>query len=110
LSGDNWYPSQAYLRWNGSGFGDINVAAAGAAPEDGFCEYLAFNCAGTNPPGIRPRWGDYGYAAWDGQNFYIGNEYIAHSCSYSQFMADPTCGGTRTFFGNFSTHIQRLSP
>jgi hypothetical protein len=57
---------------------------------------------------IRPRWGDYGYAAWDGRRFFVANEYIANGCSYSEFVQDFTCGGTRTFYGNFSTHIQKL--
>ncbi len=108
LVGNNWYPSQAYLRWNSSALGGINVAAAGKAPQDGFCEYAAFGCGGRNVP--RPRWGDYGSAAWDGHNFYVANEYIAHRCTFDQFIADNTCGKTRTLFGNFSTHIQRLSP
>jgi hypothetical protein len=109
LVGNRWYPSHAYLRWNGTDLGGIKVAAAGKAPEDGFCEYAAFSCAAPHVP--RPRWGDYGAATWDGHNFYVANEYIAHRCSFDRFMAgNHTCGGTRTFFGNFSTHIQRLRP
>lgn len=110
LSGDNHYPSAAYGTWQPSGPGSaIRVAAAGQAPEDGFCEYLYFNCGQTATPSIRPRWGDYGYAAWDGTEFFVANEYIAHSCSFSEFNADHTCGGTRTFYGNFSTRITKLA-
>jgi hypothetical protein len=110
LAGKNYYPSAAYAVFDG-GFGPrVNVAGAGAAPEDGFCEYLYFNCAGTPTPAIRPRWGDYGAAAWDGSQFYVANEYIAHSCDFATFVQDYTCGGTRTFYGNFSTHIAVLSP
>jgi hypothetical protein len=109
LSGQSWYPSAGYTTWSSGPGSALHVAAAGAAPEDGFCEYIAFNCAGTDPPAARPRWGDYGYAAWDGSSFYVANEYIAHSCSYSQFSKDYTCGGKRSFYGNFSTHIQKLS-
>jgi hypothetical protein len=110
LSGDNWYPSAAYTTWSARPGGAVHIAGAGAAPEDGFCEYLAFNCGGTDQaPAIRPRWGDYGAAAWDGSRFFVANEYIAHSCTFSRFVTDNTCGGTRTFYGNFSTHIQRLS-
>lgn len=108
LSGDKWYPSAAYARWTSGMAGSLNVAAAGKAPEDGFCEYLAFNCAGTPTPQIRPRWGDYGYAAWDGHRFFVANENIANSCSFTRFDADHTCGKTRTFYGNFATHIQVL--
>jgi hypothetical protein len=109
LSGSGYYPSAAYMSFDGRPGGAVSVAGLGQAPEDGFCEYLFFNCAQTTPTaGIRPRWGDYGYAAWDGSKFYVANEYIAHSCDYSAFYADTTCGGTRTFYGNFSTHIQVL--
>ena len=85
LSGDSWYPSAGYTTWSSRPGSTLHVAGAGAAPQDGFCEYLAFNCAGTDPPGIRPRWGDYGYAAWDGSRFYLANEYIAHRCTFSTF-------------------------
>lgn len=108
IAGANWYPSAGYTTWSSGPGSALHVAGAGAAPEDGFCEYLAFNCAATDPPGIRPRWGDYGYAAWDGSDFFVANEYIAHRCTYSEFVKDFTCGGTRTFYGNFSTHVQRL--
>jgi hypothetical protein len=110
LAGNNWYPSAAYQTWNGGPGTGIFVAGFGAAPEDGFCEYLFFNCAQTPIPQIRPRWGDYGYAAWDGHQFFVANEYIAHSCSFARFNADHTCGKTRSFYGNFSTHIEALSP
>jgi hypothetical protein len=109
ISGDKWYPSAGYTGWSSRPGHVLHVAGMGAAPEDGFCEYLAFNCANTTPPGIRPRWGDYGYAAWDGKSFYVANEYIAHRCTFSRFVKDFTCGGTRSFYGNFSTHIQKLS-
>jgi hypothetical protein len=109
LAGANWYPTAGYTTWSNGPGSTLHVAAPGAAPEDGFCEYLAFNCADTDPPGIRPRWGDYGYAAWDGSRFFVANEYIAHSCSFARFTQDFTCGGTRSFYGNFSTHVQRLS-
>jgi hypothetical protein len=108
VSGANWYPSAGYATWRSGPGSTLHLAGVGAAPEDGFCEYLAFNCAGTETPMIRPRWGDYGYAAWDGRRFFVANEYIANGCSYSEFVQDFTCGGTRTFYGNFSTHIQTL--
>jgi hypothetical protein len=110
LSGNNYYPSAAYMTWNHGAGSGVYISGLGKAPEDGFCEYLAFNCAQTTPtPGIRPRWGDYGYAAWDGREFFVGNEWIAHSCTFAEFNKDYTCGGTRTFYGNFSTHITRLA-
>jgi hypothetical protein len=111
LTGDKWYPSAAYSFWSGPRPGrGVHIAAAGAGPDDGFTQYLAFNSGGTDPiPTIRPRWGDYAAAAWDGKRFYLANEYVAHSCSYKEFSTDFTCGGKRTFYANFSTHVQRLS-
>jgi hypothetical protein len=109
LSGRGYFPSAAYMTFDQRPGAAVSIAGAGQAPEDGFCEYLFFNCGQTTPTAsIRPRWGDYGYAAWDGSKFYLANEYIAHSCNYVTFHADTTCGGTRTFYGNFSTHVQVL--
>lgn len=109
VAGDSYYPSAAYMTWSNGAGPNLFVSGLGKAPEDGFCEYLYFNCAGTPTPQIRPRWGDYGYAAWDGTQFFVANEWIAHSCNFTTFDSDTTCGGTRTFYGNFSTHIARLS-
>lgn len=109
LAGNNYYPSAAYMKWNHGAGAGLYVSGLGKAPEDGFCEYVFFNCAQTSPPQIRPRWGDYGYAAWDGSQFFVANEWIAHSCTFAEFDNDTTCGGTRTFYGNFSTHITRLA-
>jgi hypothetical protein len=110
LSGRGYYPSAAYMTWNKGAGPAVSVAGLGKAPEDGFCEYVFFNCGGASDDvkTIRPRWGDYGYAAWDGTQFYVANEYIAQSCNFSTFNSDTTCGGTRTFYGNFSTHVQVL--
>lgn len=109
VAGDSYYPSAAYMNWSNGAGPSLYVSGLGRAPEDGFCEYIYFNCAQTPMPQIRPRWGDYGYAAWDGTQFFVANEYIAHSCNFTTFDSDHTCGGTRTFYGNFSTHIARLA-
>ena len=110
LSGDTHFPTAAYARWSPSGTGDVYTAAEGAAPEDGFCEYVFYNCAQTSQPAIRPRWGDYGFAAYDGTDIWVASEYIAHSCSFSKFNSDVTCGGKRSYYGNFSTRISRVQP
>jgi hypothetical protein len=110
LSGSSHFPGAAYATWGAGGPGDVWTASEGKAPEDGFCEYTYFNCAGTPTPKIRPRWGDYGAAVFDGTNLFIASEYIAHSCTFQTFSSDPTCGGTRSFYGNFSTRITRLAP
>jgi hypothetical protein len=110
LAGADHFPSAAYATLNPAGPGDVYTAAEGAAPEDGFCEYTFYNCGQTATPTIRPRWGDYGAATFDGTNLWVASEYIAHSCTFAQFDSDTTCGGTRTYYGNFSTRISKLSP
>src|SRR5205814_8430872 len=59
LAGRDWYPTAAYALVGSDGPGVLHVAGAGAGPQDGFCEYTFFNCAGTSDPHNRPRWGDY---------------------------------------------------
>src|SRR5689334_22090430 len=89
LVGDNHFPSAAYSGWRTpSGPTSGYVANGGKAPEDGFCEYNFFNCAGTATPTARPRWGDYGAAVFDGTSLYVANEDIAASCSYATFSKD----------------------
>jgi hypothetical protein len=106
LVGKDYYPSAAYTSIDRQGTGDVYVARKGAGPEDGFCEYLFYNCAGTTPnPSIRPRWGDYGAAVTDGNRIWIASEYIAHTCTFAQYLADFTCGGTRAALGNWATRI-----
>ena len=105
LTGDNNYPSAAYASLDAKvGMGDVHVAAAGAGPWDGFTSYWAF--------GGRPRWGDYGAAAVDGNSIWVASEYIAQTCTYAQYLVSPVgqCGGTRGVLGNWSTHISKLTP
>ena len=61
--------------------GPIQVAAAGLGPQDGFTGYKAF--AAPNPP--RPRWGDYGAAAVDGNDIWIASEYIGQTCTLAEY-------------------------
>jgi hypothetical protein len=77
-----------------------------------------------NPP--RTRWGDFGSAAVDGNSIWIGSEYIAHACDYTDWGGPffggsgdnllGTCGGashgpgTRAALGNWSTRISKLTP
>jgi len=70
LSGPTTYPSAAYVPFRGATgpSGALTVAAAGAAPEDGFTcgTPLTFGC----------RWGDYsGGAVWHGRA-YLMTEFI----------------------------------
>jgi hypothetical protein len=103
LTGDNDYPSAAFASLDDKiGMGPIQVAAAGVGPWDGFTSYHAF----TN----RPRWGDYGATAVVGNTIWIASEYVAQTCSYTTYLADPTCGGTRGALGNWSTHVSQVTP
>jgi hypothetical protein len=104
LVGPDWFPSAAYVTLTQQGTGSIQVARAGNDSQDGFSEYRAF-------PPFRPRWGDYGAAATDGNSIWIASEYIEASCTYSQWLATNfRCGDTRTALGNWSTRISKVNP
>jgi len=105
LVGPNDHPSAAYASLDAkAGAGDVHVIAAGAGPQDGF--------SGIPAPGARPRWGDYGATAVDGDSIWIASEYIAQTCTYAQYLAAPfgTCGSTRGALGNWATRISELIP
>ncbi|HEY6960339.1 MAG TPA: hypothetical protein VI408_00475 [Gaiellaceae bacterium] len=104
LTGDNAYPSAAYTGIDAKvGAGDVHLAAPGVGAWDGFTQYRAFGAG-------RPRWGDYGAAAVMGNSIWIASEYVAQTCNYATYKADPTCGGTRAPLGNWSTHISQITP
>ncbi|GAA0382035.1 hypothetical protein GCM10009530_36000 [Microbispora corallina] len=106
VAGADYYPSAGFASLDArTGAGDVQIAAPGKGPQDGFSGYKAFN----DPP--RPRWGDYGAAAADGDAVWIASEYIGQSCSLAQYTAAPllTCGGTRTALANWGTRITRLT-
>ncbi|MEU7873054.1 hypothetical protein [Dactylosporangium sp. NPDC049140] len=107
LVGDGYFPSAAYSAFDGrTGAGTIYLAKAGLGPQDGFSGYRAFN----DPP--RPRWGDYGATAVDGNNIWIASEYIGQTCTLAQYEATPfgSCGGTRTALANWGTRISLIKP
>ena len=105
LLGNDHYPSAAYTAIDAKiGVGDIHVIAEGAGPQDGFSGYRPL----VNP--IRPRWGDYGAAAVDGNTIWVASEYTAQTCTYAAYLLDPTCGGTRAPLGNWSTRVTQLTP
>jgi hypothetical protein len=124
--GDTLDPSAAYAAIDANaGVGAWNVVngGTGAARDDGFSGYKAQRF--PNP--IRPRWGDYGAAAVDGNSVWIASEYIAHNCSYVDFGGPffiggtgdnllGTCGGashgpgSRSALANWSTRISKLTP
>ena len=104
LTGDSNYPSAAFAGVDDKvGMGDIQVAAPGAGAWDGFTGIVAFGAG-------RPRWGDYGAAALDGQTIWIASEYVAQTCTYAAYLLDPTCGGTRGALSNWSTHVSDVTP
>jgi hypothetical protein len=67
-----------------------------------------FNGAGTDPPAARPRWGDYSAAVTVGGNLWFASEWIAQRCTFTQYLAKTTCGGTRGALGKRSTRLSRL--
>jgi len=104
LTGDNDYPSAALAGLDAkAGMGAVQIAAAGAGPWDGFTSYVIFGAG-------RPRWGDYGAAAVDGSNIWVASEYVAQTCTYTEYLVVPRgqCGGTRGALGNWSTHISKV--
>jgi len=86
----------------------VHVAGAGVGPQDGFSGYNAFADSGV----ARPRWGDYGAAVTDGKNIWIASEFIAQSCTLTQYLTGSigSCGGTRTALANWATHISGVTP
>ena len=106
LVGPDYFPSAGYTSLDAKiGVGDIHIAGAGAGPWDGFTGYLPFSA--------RPRWGDYGATAVDGDTIWIASEWVAQTCTYAQYNVTGsgfgTCGNTRAPLGNWSTHISKLS-
>jgi hypothetical protein len=106
LVGPDYFPSAGYTSLDAKiGAGDIHVAGAGVGPWDGFTGYRPFS--------TRPRWGDYGATAVDGDTIWIASEWVAQTCTYAQYnITGPgfgTCGNTRAPLGNWSTHISKLS-
>jgi len=102
LVGQNYYPSAAYVSIDKRGTGGVHVASAGLGPQDGFSGYFI--------GGSRPRWGDYGSAVIDGNKIWIASEYIAQTCTLSDYTANTSCGGTRVSLGNWSTRISGVTP
>jgi hypothetical protein len=74
LIGPDYFPSAAYATFDdsaGSAPTILHVASQATVPADGFTGYHAF------PPGNGvERWGDYGFAAVDGNNVWVANEWI----------------------------------
>jgi hypothetical protein len=107
LLGNDHYPSAGYAGIDDKiGMGDLHVAAEGVGPDDGFTGLHPFRVFGS-----RPRWGDYGGAASDGDSIWIANEYINQTCTYNTFISSNfRCGNTRTQLANWGTRISKIVP
>lgn len=109
LSGQDWFPSAAYLFVTPTGVtGPVNVAATGAGPQDGFSEYAPSTGDPDSAP--RPRWGDYGAAVPVGSSVWLASEFIDQSCSFAQYQRDMTCGNTRAPLTNWGTRVSTVTP
>jgi len=124
-TGDTTNPSAAFAPIDaivGVGAWNVINGGNGAAQDDGFTSYKS---QVGNPP--RTRWGDYGAAAVDGNSIWIASEYIAHTCTYTDWGGPFFAGGTgdnllgtcagashgpgvRTALANWATRISRLTP
>jgi hypothetical protein len=103
--GNDHYPSAGYASLDSKiGAGDIHIAAEGVGPDDGFSAYF---------PEVavpRPRWGDYGAAAVDGNTIWFASEYTAQTCNLSTYVASNfLCGNTRGALGNWATRISHVN-
>ena len=105
--GNDHYPSAGYAGIDAKiGVGAIHIAADGVGPDDGFTGYKP-----TASNGTRPRWGDYGAAASDGDAIWIASEYVNQTCTFATFLGTNfRCGSTRTQLGNWSTRISKVVP
>jgi hypothetical protein len=111
LAGSDYYPSLGYVAIdpNVGVSGDIQLAKAGLGPQDGFSGYGFY---ASNPGHPRPRWGDYGATAVDGNTIWMAQEYIPQTCTLAQYETTPfgSCGGTRATLGNWGTAIAQVTP
>jgi hypothetical protein len=105
--GNDHYPSAGYAGIDAKiGVGEIHIAAEGAGPDDGFTGYKPAAAFGT-----RPRWGDYGAAASDGNSIWIASEYVNQTCTYATFVnSNFRCNSTRTQLANWGTRISKIVP
>jgi hypothetical protein len=92
LVGPDFFPSAAFATLDAvNGAGDIQIAAPGVLPDDGFTGYSAFGGARVG------RWGDYSAAVADESgNIWLATEYIPNS--------------PRTVNANWGTFVTRVTP
>jgi len=112
LSGPDYFPSAAYsiLTSHSQSVGNppaVHLAGAGVGAADGVTGYQALDDVDQ---GIE-RWGDYSaaVAAGDG-SIWFATEFIGQTCTVSDWLDDPSCGGTRTFYANWGTFVGNVTP
>ena len=114
VTGNDHFPSAGYAvlgrggddEGEGDGKSTITIASEGKGPQDGFTEYPPVS--GQN----RPRWGDYGATAMDGDTLWLANESIEQSCTLQEYVFGVngfgSCGRTRTALANWGTRISAI--
>lgn len=101
--GESLFPSVGYASIDDvAGVGEVHMIREGNSPQDGFTEY----------EGGRPRWGDYGAAAVDGNTVYLAGQYIEQPpCTVTDFLnTGGSCFGYRSTFANWTTRVTKLTP
>ncbi|HEX3087854.1 MAG TPA: hypothetical protein VHQ23_04315 [Ilumatobacteraceae bacterium] len=109
VTGDDHYPSASYTVLSGK-TPTVRIISEGVGPDDGFTGYAAFV---GDPP--RPRWGDYGAVAMDGDTLWLASESIEQSCTLDEYLdlanfpdTVGSCNGTRTALANWGTRVSAL--
>ncbi len=108
LVGPDYFPGVGYVRLEATHApAAVDVARWGSGPADGFTGELSQD---PGDGGVE-RWGDYGAAVADANgSIWFANESINQTCTVSQFLADFSCGGTRTILANWGTFIGNVQP
>jgi hypothetical protein len=107
VAGRSVFPSAAYSRIGKSGTGRPNLVFRGIGPADGFTGYEPLD---PGDAGVE-RWGDYSAAvAGPDGGIWFATETINQRCSFQEYLADTTCGGTRSLLANWGTTIAKVGP
>ncbi|HEY8179080.1 MAG TPA: hypothetical protein VIH33_01650, partial [Candidatus Limnocylindria bacterium] len=107
VAGRHVYPSAAYSRIGGNGTGAPKVVAWGVGPADGFTGYEPLD---EGDAGVE-RWGDYSAAVADQHGaIWFATETVNQRCGFNAYLADTTCGGTRSLLANWGTIIAKVRP
>lgn len=94
LIGPDYFPSAAYTTFDDSATSaptTLHVVAPGPVPADGFTGFHAEGGSGIE------RWGDYGFAAVDGNSIWVANEWI------------PGLGQSPDL-ANWGTYVSKVTP